>query len=371
MVNKILFSRGILKISFELGKDKREQTMKVLVTGGCGFLGSHVCEFYARKGDTVISYDNMTKHELQRTGFATDYARNYNWEFLTGLGVTMVKADVRNLDELMAYSNDCDYIIHTAAQPAMTISWENPALDITTNIMGTFNVLECARRYEIPVASCATIHVYGNKINESLEERATRYVRNPEAIDESHPTLEGSLSPLHGSKASADIYVKVYIDTYQVEAISFRLSGIYGTRQFGGEDHGWVANFSIRSILDWPITIFGTGKQVRDIIYARDVCEAFDAFYRERKSGIYNIGGGTKTAISLLDCIDILEKINGKKPKVDFASDRYADLKYFICDISKAKKFLKWEPKIMPEEGIKMLIDWAEENKHIFSKEGN
>jgi len=342
--------------------------MKVLVTGGCGFLGSHVCEFYIKKGAKVISYDNMTKHELERTGFAAEAARNYNWDYLKGIGVHLVKADIRNLEELLDYSEGCDYIVHTAAQPAMTISWEDPVLDITTNVIGTFNVLETARKRKIPVASCATVHVYGNKINDSLKEADKRYIREPEGIDENHPLLEGTLTPLHASKAAGDFYVKVYADTYKVEAASFRLTGIYGTRQFGGEDHGWVANFSIRSVLGWPITIFGSGKQVRDIIYATDVCEAFDAFYKTRKSGIYNIGGGAKTAISLLECIYLLEEITGRKPEVRFAPDRHGDLRYFVCDITKARKELGWEPKVMPKEGISRLVEWIKENKDIMEE---
>lgn len=340
--------------------------MKVLVTGGCGFLGSHVCEFYTKKGAKVISYDNMTKHELKRTGFAAEGARDYNWNYLKGLGVTMVKADIRNFGELLECARGCDYIVHTAAQPAMTISWEDPELDITTNVMGTFNVLEVARKLKIPVACCATIHIYGNKINDSLEEAADRYVRDPEGIDENYPTLEGTLTPLHASKAAGDTYVKTYIDTYNLEAASFRLTGIYGTRQFGGEDHGWVANFAIRSVLDWPLKIFGTGKQVRDILYATDICEAFDLFYKTRKAGIYNIGGGPMTAISLLQCIDILGNIMGKKPEVNFEPERHGDLSYFICDNTKAKTELGWSPKVMPQDGIEKLINWIVENKELF-----
>jgi len=340
--------------------------MKVLVTGGCGFLGSHVCEYFIKKGWEVISYDNMTKHELMRTGFAAEEARNYNWNYLNDLGVKMLKADVRNFEELMDNSIGCNYIIHTAAQPAMTISWENPKLDFSTNILGTFNVLEAARNLKIPVASCATIHVYGNKINDTLQESDKRYMRKPEGIDENYPTLQGTITPLHASKGAGDIYVRAYIDTYNVEAASFRLTGIYGTRQFGGEDHGWVANFSIKSVLDRPITIYGTGKQVRDIIYATDVCEVFYAFYKLRRAGIYNIGGGLKTSISLLECIDIIEKINNKRPVVKYAQDRLGDLRYFVCDISKANKKLEWSPEIMPEAGIKKLIDWIKSNKKIF-----
>ena len=341
--------------------------MRVLVTGGCGFLGSHVCEFYVKKGAEVIAYDNMTKHELKRTGLATEEARDYNWNFLTGLGVRMVRADVRNYEELLDHAAGCDYIVHTAAQPAMTISWEDPRLDVTTNVMGTFNVLDAARTLKIPVACCATIHIYGNRINDELQEDKTRYIREPHGIDESYPTLGGHLSPLHGSKAAGDIYTRVFIDTYQLEAASFRLTGIYGTRQFGGEDHGWVANFAIRSVLNRPLTVFGTGKQIRDIIYATDVCEAFDAFYTTRKPGVYNIGGGLGTAISLLECIDLIGEINGIKPEVRFAPDRYADLRYFICDISRAQKELRWSPKVLPIEGVSMLIDWIRESRNVLA----
>lgn len=343
------------------------KNMKVLVTGGCGFLGSHVCEFYAQKGAEVIAYDNLTKHELQRTGFAVEAARDYNIKFLQGLGVKVVKADVRNLDELLDHSAGCDYLIHTAAQPAMTISWEDPLLDMTTNVMGTFHVLEVARKQKIPAACCATVHVYGNAINAELSEGPQRYLRNPETIDETYPTLQGAITPLHASKAAGDIYVKVYMDTYQVQAASFRLTGIYGTRQFGGEDHGWVANFSIRGVMDWPITIFGTGKQVRDIIYATDICEAFDAFYHHRQPGIYNIGGGPQTAISLLECIEMLKQITGKKLDVKFSPDRHGDLRYFVCDIGKARQNLHWTPRVMPRRGIERLIEWIEQNRSIFA----
>ncbi|MBF0440586.1 MAG: NAD-dependent epimerase/dehydratase family protein [Oligoflexales bacterium] len=343
--------------------------MKVFVTGGCGFLGSHVCEYFIKKGDEVISYDNMTKYEIKRTGLATEEVRDYNWNYLKKLGIKLIKADIRNFEELVDSSSGCNYIIHTAAQPAMTISWEEPRLDLETNVIGTFNVLDTARRHNIPVACCATVHVYGNSINEKLKETENRYVfqDKSEFIDENYPTLGGKLSPLHGSKITGDIYTRVFSDTYNLKAASFRLTGIYGTRQFGGEDHGWVANFAIRSVLDWPLTIFGTGKQVRDIIYATDVCEAFDAFYKKQVSGIYNIGGGRRTMISLLECIALIEEINGRKCQVKFAPDRFADLRYFVCDISKAKKELDWEPRIVPREGIEILLDWIKENR-VFLK---
>ncbi len=340
--------------------------MKVLVTGGCGFLGSHLCEFFARRGDEVICLDNMTKVELTRTGYVTEAARQYNWDFLGRLGVKRLREDIRKAEIVMDYSSGCDYIAHTAAQPAMTISWEDPVLDFTTNVIGTFNLLEAARRHKIPMASCATIHVYGNKINDTLKEAATRYDREPAAIDENHPTMEGNLSPLHASKMAGDIYIRTYVQTYGVEAASFRLTGIYGPRQFGGEDHGWVANFSIRAVMDRPLTIFGTGKQVRDILYAEDVSLAFQAFYERRSPGVYNIGGGPAQAISLLECIDIIKDICGKDIEVTFEPDRYGDLRYFVCDIGKARQELGWEPAVSPRPGVEKLIEWVQQERHLF-----
>ncbi|MFH1398319.1 MAG: NAD-dependent epimerase/dehydratase family protein [Candidatus Omnitrophota bacterium] len=341
--------------------------MKVLVTGGCGFIGSWVCEYYAQKGERVISYDNMTKHELMRTGYNVAKAREFNWNYLNKLGVKLVKADIRNQEELFDYAKDCDFIVHTAAQPAMTIGIENPKLDLTTNVLGTFNVLEAGRRFDIPVVSCATIHIYGNCINRELKEARTRYLRNPVGIAEAYPTLTGTITPLHASKASADIYVRTYIDTYKVKAASFRLTGLYGPRQLGGEDHGWVANFCIRAIMDLPIVIYGTGKQVRDILFAQDVVRAFDSFYRHPKPGIYNIGGGKENMISLSESIELISKILKKKIKVKFDKERLGDLKYFVCDIAKARRALRWQPTVRPQQGIKSLIRWIMDNKKLFS----
>lgn len=340
--------------------------MRALVTGGCGFLGSHICELYVGRGDEVICFDNMTKYELERTGYAKEAARQYNWDVLSRMGVKMIREDVRNAEALLDLASGCHFIAHTAAQPAMTISWEDPALDFSTNVAGTFNVLEAARRHKIPVASCATIHVYGNRINETLTELGTRYVREPAAIDERHPTMEGSLSPLHASKMAGDLYVQTYIKTYGLAAVSFRLTGIYGTRQFGGEDHGWVANFSIRAVMDRALTIFGTGKQVRDILSVEDAAAAFQAFYETREPGVYNIGGGWPHAISLIECIDLIRRICRKEIDVRFEPDRYGDLRYFVCEIAKASKYLHWKPSVRPEQGIERLIEWIEQEQDLF-----
>lgn len=341
--------------------------MRVLVTGGCGFLGSHVCEVFLARGWRVVSFDNMTKSELVRTGYQTDAARDYNWTLLEGLGVEMVRGDVRDLDHLLDVASGCDYLVHTAAQPAVTLSIEDPLLDQATNVMGTLHVLEAARRHRIPVASCATVHVYGNWVNDTLEEKPTRYVREPAAIDEDAPTMQGYLTPLHASKASAEHYVRVYASTFGLRAASFRLTGIYGTRQLGGEDHGWVANFAIRNRLGWPVTLFGTGKQVRDIVYATDVAEAFLAFHARGEAGVYNVGGGLETAISLLECIALIDSLTGRRTELRMQDARFGDLQYFVCDVGRARQKLGWRPTILPREGVERLIEWIDANPRLFA----
>ena len=340
--------------------------MKVLVTGGCGFIGSHTCEYYVKKEDEVISFDNMTEHELERTGYDSHLAREYNYNFLKRIGVTLVKGDVRNLDELIKAAKGCDYIIHTAAQPAMTIAIEKPELDLETNVLGTFNVLATAREYNVPVVSCSTIHVYGNRINEKLKEGETRYICDPPSISEEHPIMQGTITPLHASKGAGELYVQAFIDTYGLKAANFRLTGMYGPRQFGGEDHGWVANFVIRTVMKRPITVFGTGKQVRDILYASDVAAAFDAFYRSDKRGLYAIGGGMECAISLIECLNLIKEITGEEQDIRYQESRLGDLEYFVCDISKAKRELNWQPEVSKEAGVKELVNWVIENKKVF-----
>jgi CDP-paratose 2-epimerase len=341
--------------------------MKVLVTGGCGFLGSHVCTFYARRGDIVIAYDNLTKYELKRTGYPVHGARSYNCDYLEKLGVFVVEEDIRNFDTLMDYCTGVDFIVHTAAQPAMTISLEDPFLDYSTNVFGTINVLRVAKELGIPMVSCGTVHIYGNGINDELLEESTRYVRHPSAIDESHPVVEGRLTPLHASKRAAELYIETFIHSYGLRLGSFRLTGLYGPRQFGGEDHGWVANFSIRALLNRPVRIFGTGKQVRDILYATDAARAFHAFYMHGKPGIYNIGGGPDYSISLLECIEQIRRITGKNIDVEYGKKRSGDLLYFVCDTTKAERELHWKPMVPPEEGIRRLIDWIDGEKDIFT----
>ena len=342
--------------------------MRVLVTGGCGFLGYHVCALFKSRGADVIAYDNLAKHEFARNPYMQEAARDYNRRELERLGVTIAVEDVRDKAAMTAYARRSDYLCHTAAQPAMTISWEDPELDFSTNTRGTFNVLEAARAAAIPVAICSSVHAFGpDRINASLREEATRYVREPEAIGEDEPLLQGSVTPLHASKRSNEIYVQSFIDTYKLPAAGFRLTGIYGPNQFGGEDHGWVANFSIRAALGLPITLFGTGKQLRDILFASDAAAAFAAFYEKPVAGIYNIGGGPANKISLLECIALIAELQGRTPDVAFAPERFGDLRYFVADTSRFRRATGWTPAVTPREGVGRLVRWVLEHPELFA----
>ncbi len=341
--------------------------MKVLVTGGCGFLGSHICELFRAKGWDVVAYDSLTKYELNRTGYDVEQSRRYNVEFLASIGARVVKEDVRDLATLRRHAEDVDFIAHTAAQPAMTISWEDPQLDFSTNAAGTFNVLEVARARGIPVASCSSIHTYGTGINDEIREEGSRYVREPAAIAESHASLTGQLTPLHASKYTGEVYTQAYAHTYGVKAATFRYTGIYGPRQFGAEDHGWVANFTIRNLTGRAIRIFGTGKQTRDILYASDAARAFWDYVQQPVAGVYNIGGGPQNAISLIESIRLIESVTGQRAEVIFDVERQGDLRYFVSDITRARGTFGFEPAVQPREGITALAQWARENLPIFA----
>jgi CDP-paratose 2-epimerase len=345
--------------------------VKILVTGGCGFLGTNICLFYREKGADVIAYDNLAKHEFSRNRYMKPEARYYNKKLLEAAGVKVVVEDIRNPQALMEFSKDRDYLCHTAAQPAMTISWEDPVLDFSTNTAGTFNVLETARQLKIPVAICSSIHTFGpDRINSSLQEDATRFTRDPVAIGDDEPLLQGVVTPLHASKRSNEIYCQAYIDTYDLKVACFRLTGIYGPYQFGGEDHGWVANFAIRTVIGEPLTIFGTGKQLRDILYATDVAEAFDSFFKHQVSGIYTIGGGPENMISLLECIELIAEISGRRPPVQFEPERFGDLRYFVADYRRFHQNTGWTPQVRPSAGVANIIRWVKENEALFQQNG-
>jgi CDP-paratose 2-epimerase len=166
---------------------------------------------------------------------------------------------------------------------------------------------------------------------------------------------------------AGDLYVQDYAHTFGLKTGVFRMSCIYGTRQFAFEDHGWIAWFALRVLKGEPITIYGDGKQVRDVLWVDDLVSAFERFIKSPlKHGVFNIGGGARNTLSLLELVRILEETTGKKARVSFKGWRHFDQKVYISDIAKAKRVLKWGPSVSPREGVKRLVQWIEENRELF-----
>jgi CDP-paratose 2-epimerase len=340
--------------------------MKILVTGGAGFIGCNLAAFYLKKGCKVIVFDNLSRKGVEK---------NLKWLRLNHkTGLTFIKNDIRNFNSIKEAAEGVDLILHTAAQVAVTSSVKNPREDFEINTLGTFNILEAARQCNTSptIIFCSTNKVYGDNVNKiPLVEKETRYEFSyPKFIDgisEDFPTDANEHTPYGASKYAADTYVRDYSSTFGLKTVTFRLSCIYGIRQFGNEDQGWLAHFVISTLFGRQLVIYGDGKQVRDILFIDDLVNAFDLAYRnigKTKGQVYNIGGGPKNTISLIELLNLLKDF-GLKVRYKIDDWRPADQKVYISNIKKANEF-GWKPKIPPKTGIKMLLEWVSENKRLF-----
>ena len=344
--------------------------MKILITGGAGMVGSHAAEFYAKKKDEVIVFDNLMRSKL----FGYDKKSvEYNWNYLAKYkNIKRVLGDIRNSGDLKkVITKDVDAIIHTAGQPGVGFSIEDPNEDYTINAFGTFNVLEHMRKASSKACFvyCSTNKIYGENVSGvPLSETDTRYsFKGLKAIDEKFNMDLTSHTPYGVSKYVGDIYAQEYGHTYGIKAGIFRMSCIYGTRQFGFEDQGWLAHFIISNIIGRAITIYGDGKQVRDVLYVGDLVQAFDAFIKaDLKTEVFNIGGGPDKTTSLLEFLKKIESKTGKKVKVSFDKWRPSDQKVYISCIEKVEKALGWKPKVALDQGMDHLIEWISSNKEFF-----
>ncbi len=345
--------------------------MKILITGGAGFIGSHVAEYYAQKGDGVVVYDNLSRAKLLGRG---DRNADYNWNYLKKYkNVNLIKADIRDKDRLEAAVKGVDVIIHAAAQTAVTTSIVDPETDFIVNALGTLNVLEAVRKAKTrpKIIYCSTNKVYGENVNKiGIVKRESRYEFEEQFKQGVPESLDIDLcehTPYGCSKLAGDLYVQDYGHLYGLTTGVFRMSCIYGTRQFGVEDQGWVAHFTISVIMRKPITIYGDGKQVRDVLHVSDLVVAFDRFLQDcNESQVFNIGGGPGSTLSLLELLEMLEKSTDKKATLRYEDWRPSDQKVYISNITKAKEELKWGPEIDPELGVKKLVDWVSQNRKLF-----
>lgn len=337
--------------------------MKVLITGGAGFVGSNYAWHLLTNGHDVVIYDKI----LRAGGL-------YNVKWLRSHGnshnLHIIKGDVRDYKSLSRAAEGCDLILHCAAQVSVPLSIDNPKKDFEYNVIGTFNILEVIRRSKLnPIL----IYTSSNKVygipEIKLKEFKTRYDFE-EYIDgvNEHVPLK-SEEPYGASKAVSDLYLRAYSLRYGLRALSFRCSCMYGPHQWGREEQGWVTWFCIASVLNNPITIFGNGKQVRDLLYIDDAVRAFDLAAKsiDKISGeVINLGGGKENSVSLLEVIDFLKGLAGNV-RIHFAEWRPGDTKCYYTDYGKAKKLLGWQPNVSWKEGITQTYKWVIDNICIIS----
>jgi CDP-paratose 2-epimerase len=343
---------------------------KVIVVGGAGFIGTNVCLSALKRGLRVVVFDNLSR-----------LGADLNLSILRKEGkerLEFYKGDIRSrseLENLFSSHRSALAIFHLAGQVAVTTSLKNPVEDFEINARGTLNVLEAVRKHcaSVPLLYSSTNKVYGKLDMVGIKEGETRYeFRSLKSGVSESQNLE-FYTPYGCSKGTADQYAMDYHRIYGLKTVVFRQSCIYGYNQFGVEDQGWVAWFTIAALFGKPITIYGNGKQLRDVLFIDDLVNAYWLAIENirRTSGeIYNIGGSNHYSISLLELLDMLEGLVGKRLRVKYRQRRRGDQLVFVCDISKAWRDFGWKPGVDPEAGIGLLVRWAEMKKESFCKIG-
>ena len=340
---------------------------KWIITGGAGFIGCHAAARLHRQGHDVILIDNLSRRGADE-----------NLDWLRQQGVTrFVRADVRDaaqMSEILARNVDADAVLHLASQVAVSTSVVDPRTDFEINALGTFNVLEAVRvaaQSRPVVLYSSTNKVYGGMESVEVVERDGRYayVDLPQGVAEEQPL--DFHSPYGCSKGTGDQYVRDYARIYGLRTVTFRQSCIYGTRQFGIEDQGWIAWFCVAVVTGQPFSIFGDGKQIRDTLWVDDLIDAYQAAYEriDSVSGeVFNIGGGPANTLSLRELVARLEREFGRSLDPAYGDWRPGDQRIFVADIRKAERLLGWKPRVSTTEGVGLLIDWVRDNAHLFDR---
>jgi CDP-paratose 2-epimerase len=338
--------------------------MKYLVTGGAGFIGCNAVQRWLGQGHSVVALDDLSRRGADK---------NLAWLREQPGRLVFEKVDIRDaaaLDAAMARHSDAEVVLHLAAQVAVTTSVTDPRHDFEVNALGTFNLLESVRHYapEAVLLYASTNKVYGGLEEEGVEEHQGRYrFRRATGIPETQPL--DFHSPYGCSKGAADQYVRDYARIYGLRTVCFRQSCIYGYRQFGVEDQGWVAWFTIAAVTGKPVTIYGDGKQVRDLLFVDDLCDAYDAAVARRdavRGAVFNLGGGPEHTLSLLELVAMLEHLTGRSLAPRFADWRPGDQPVFVADIARASAALGWRPKVDVPSGVERLYGWVKENRALF-----
>jgi CDP-paratose 2-epimerase len=333
---------------------------RLLVTGGAGFVGSNLVSEMAQRGEPVRILDNLSRRGTEKN---LDWLRQ-NW----GGQIEFVNADIRDAGAVRDAVKGVGVIYHLAGQVAVTTSVEEPRPDFEVNALGTFNVLEAAR---LSGKSPSLIFTSTNKVYGGMEdlevveeEKRCRFAGGLRGVSEARPL--DFHSPYGCSKGAADQYVRDYARIYGLPTVVFRMSCIYGPRQFGNEDQGWVAHFLISGAKGRPLTVYGNGKQVRDILYVGDLVRAFQAATERIDSvrgRVYNIGGGERNTLSLLELLEMMKTNFGYRVEPTYAKWRPGDQPIYVSDIRRAREELGWEPMVGRDEGIRKIHDWIRANE--------
>ena len=341
----------------------------ILITGGAGFIGSNLARHFLVKGIHVVIFDNFSRKgtdvniKLLKRDFGTAF--------------TVIRGDVvHDFKKLCAAVNAADAVIHLAAQVAVTTSVDNPRHDFETNAIGSFNVVEAVRlsKHQPPLIYSSTNKVYGSLKHRPVVEHDTHYRFEHEDIHANGIAETEQLdfhSPYGCSKGIADQYVIDYSRVYGLKTVVFRQSCIYGPYQFGVEDQGWVAWFGIAALFNKKITIYGNGKQVRDLLYINDLVRLYDLALQniDTVSGhAYNVGGGPTNTLSLIKLLDMLEKRLGHPIDTHKAAIRVGDQPIFVADIRKITNALGWAPQHGVDYGFDQMMNWIEDHQELIAK---
>ncbi|QVW34099.1 GDP-mannose 4,6-dehydratase [Geobacter sulfurreducens] len=336
--------------------------MKLLITGGCGFLGSNLASHAIARGDELVVFDSLYREGSEK---------NLDWLRRQG-EFTFVHGDIRNSHDVESVVRTFkpDAVFHLAGQVAMTTSIANPRMDFEVNALGTLNLLE-ALRVNAPDASViysSTNKVYGDLEQYTYHETETRFecIDRPNGFDESSPL--DFHSPYGCSKGTADQYLLDFARIFGMKTVVFRHSSMYGGRQFATYDQGWIGWFCQKAVecragkLLEPFTISGTGKQVRDVLHGDDMIRLYFSALDQIemiKGEVFNIGGGRENSLSLLELFAILEEITGVNLSYRRLPPRESDQRVFIADITKVRRMLGWEPLVKAREGVSRMVEWV------------
>ena len=343
-------------------------TKRYLITGGAGFIGCNYAHRLLSRGEQVVVYDNLSRRGTEaNVAWLREQHGAESFRLLVG--------DVRDGSALAEAARDVDVVVHLAGQTAVTTSVADPRADFEHNALGTFNALEAARqagahRHPDIFLYASTNKVYGGMEEVAVVEQETRYAYRglPLGIPETQPL--DFHSPYGCSKGCGDQYVRDYARIYGMPTVVFRQSCIYGLRQMGIEDQGWIAWLVIAAVTGQPITVYGDGKQVRDVLFVDDLLDAYDAAVAHidvAAGQVYNVGGGPAHTMSVwAECGPLLERLMGRAIPVSYSNWRPGDQRVYVSDIRKAGRELGWQPRVGVEEGVRRLYEWVAANRVLF-----